>query len=104
PAQPALVLGGRSPNGFNAALTAYACTASRESRGRGAHTIPAMKRRTFLGAALAAPLAARVPAAATGRGAALVANGLDVAVIGAGAFGGWTAIELVRRGARVTLV
>jgi sarcosine oxidase len=27
-----------------------------------------------------------------------------VAVVGAGAFGGWTALELVRRGARVTLV
>ncbi len=29
---------------------------------------------------------------------------LHVAVVGAGAFGGWTALELVRRGARVTLV
>ena len=27
-----------------------------------------------------------------------------VAVIGAGAFGGWTALELLRRGARVTLL
>src|SRR3974377_1835677 len=27
-----------------------------------------------------------------------------VAVIGAGAFGGWTALHLLRRGARVTLV
>jgi len=32
------------------------------------------------------------------------AQGPRVAVIGAGAFGGWTALELVRRGARVTLV
>jgi monomeric sarcosine oxidase len=31
-------------------------------------------------------------------------QGPRVAVIGAGAFGGWTALELVRRGARVTLV
>ena len=31
-------------------------------------------------------------------------RGLRVAVIGAGAFGGWTALELVRRGAQVTLV
>ena len=29
---------------------------------------------------------------------------LHVAVIGAGAFGGWTALHLVERGARVTLV
>src|SRR3977135_3785636 len=29
---------------------------------------------------------------------------LHVAVIGAGAFGGWTALHLLRRGARVTLV
>ena len=29
---------------------------------------------------------------------------MRVAVIGAGAFGGWTALELQRRGARVTLV
>lgn len=31
-------------------------------------------------------------------------SGLSVCVVGAGAFGGWTALELVRRGARVTLV
>jgi glycine/D-amino acid oxidase-like deaminating enzyme len=31
-------------------------------------------------------------------------RGLRVAVIGAGAFGGWTALALVRRGARVTLL
>jgi glycine/D-amino acid oxidase-like deaminating enzyme len=31
-------------------------------------------------------------------------RGLRVVVIGAGAFGGWTALELIRRGARVTLV
>src|SRR3954467_12049407 len=30
--------------------------------------------------------------------------GPRVVVIGAGAFGGWTALELMRRGARVTLV
>jgi glycine/D-amino acid oxidase-like deaminating enzyme len=29
---------------------------------------------------------------------------MRVVVIGAGAFGGWTALELVRRGARVTLI
>ena len=63
-----------------------------------------MKRRTFLGAALAAPLAARLPAGAAGRGEARTADGLEVVVIGAGVFGGWTALDLVRRGARVTLV
>jgi len=31
-------------------------------------------------------------------------RGLHIAVVGAGAFGGWTALFLVRRGARVTLV
>ena len=29
---------------------------------------------------------------------------LRVTVVGAGAFGGWTALELARRGARVTLI
>src|SRR5262249_22474101 len=54
--------------------------------------------RTFLGAALAAPVVtrARIATAAT--------QGPNVAVIGAGVFGGWTALELVRRGARVTLI
>ena len=31
-------------------------------------------------------------------------SGLRVAVVGAGAFGGWSALTLARRGARVTLV
>jgi glycine/D-amino acid oxidase-like deaminating enzyme len=34
----------------------------------------------------------------------LTRRGPRVVVVGAGAFGGWTALELVRRGARVTLV
>lgn len=42
-------------------------------------------------------------AAAVATGAAQ-RTGPRVAVIGAGAFGGWTALELVRRGARVTLI
>jgi glycine/D-amino acid oxidase-like deaminating enzyme len=45
-----------------------------------------------------------VPAAAAFAGTRARAQGPRVAVIGAGAFGGWTALELVRRGARVTLV
>jgi len=63
-----------------------------------------MRRRTFLGAALAAPIAARMRvAAAEERSRDRPAAGLQVVVIGAGAFGGWTALELARRGARVTL-
>jgi glycine/D-amino acid oxidase-like deaminating enzyme len=63
-----------------------------------------MRRRTFLGAALAAPLASgvRVAARETDPGDRSAA-GLEVVVAGAGAFGGWTALELARRGARVTL-
>lgn len=64
-----------------------------------------MRRRTFVGALLAAPLAAGLRAldaapAEVGKAAA----GLRIVVVGAGAFGGWTALELARRGARVTLV
>ena len=63
-----------------------------------------MKRRTFLGAALAAPIVARVRVAASEeRSHERPAAGLEVVVVGAGAFGGWTALELARRGARVTL-
>jgi len=36
--------------------------------------------------------------------ASLASRSPHVVVVGAGAFGGWTALELVRRGARVTLV
>jgi glycine/D-amino acid oxidase-like deaminating enzyme len=63
-----------------------------------------MRRRTFLGAALAAPLAARLSAAAAAPAGGQAARDLEAVVIGAGAFGGWTALDLVRRGARVTLV
>lgn len=57
-----------------------------------------MKRRTLLGTIVAAPVAAalRIPT--------VRADVLDIVVIGAGAFGGWTALELVRRGHRVTLI
>ena len=34
----------------------------------------------------------------------VVIRGMRVAVIGAGAFGGWTALELTRRHAAVTLI
>jgi glycine/D-amino acid oxidase-like deaminating enzyme len=55
-------------------------------------------RRDILKAIAAAPASALL----AGRGAA--AQGPRITVIGAGAFGGWTALELVRSGARVTLV
>jgi sarcosine oxidase len=53
-------------------------------------------------ASLAAPIAAQVAARP---GAPAILKGLpDVVVVGAGAFGGWTALTLRERGARVTLV
>ena len=55
-------------------------------------------RRDFLGALLAASTAGRY------RAPALLGRAPDVVVIGAGAFGGWTAWYLRRLGARVTLV
>lgn len=59
-----------------------------------------MDRRRFLGALAAAPfawsLARHLPASET--------SGPRVVVVGAGAFGGWTALALQRTGARVTLV
>jgi sarcosine oxidase len=51
----------------------------------------------------AAMLPAMVSAESSTRGSAQSA-GPRVVVVGAGAFGGWTALELRRRGARVTLV
>ncbi|MDQ3071519.1 MAG: FAD-dependent oxidoreductase, partial [Acidobacteriota bacterium] len=56
-------------------------------------------RREVLAAGLGIPMTAALAA-----GPAASAQGLRVAVIGAGAFGGWTALALARAGARVTLV
>jgi glycine/D-amino acid oxidase-like deaminating enzyme len=56
-------------------------------------------RRDILAAAVAVPAAAIASKVRRVR-----AQSPRVVVIGAGAFGGWTALELVRRGARVTLV
>jgi sarcosine oxidase len=53
-------------------------------------------RRAFLAGTLAAPLLIRAKASATSK--------LRVVVIGAGAFGGWTALHLLRSGAQVTLL
>ncbi len=58
--------------------------------------IPPMSRRTLLAAAAAAPIGS-----ALGRRRQQKAS---IAVIGAGAFGGWTALHLLRRGVRVTLL
>src|SRR5512145_1252129 len=55
-------------------------------------------RREVLTAGLAVPVTAMLSQVAKN------ARGARVAVIGAGAFGGWTALELLRRGASVTLV
>jgi len=59
-------------------------------------TADAISRRTFVASVVATPLAARL--AAFGRFAD------HVVVVGAGAFGGWTALALLRAGMRVTLV
>lgn len=56
-------------------------------------------RRDILKAAVALPAAAVASASVRAS-----RSGPHVVVIGAGAFGGWTALELVRRGAAVTLV
>jgi sarcosine oxidase len=55
-----------------------------------------LSRRTFLAGSLAAPFLTRVKASS--------ASKLRVVVIGAGAFGGWTAHHLLRGGAEVTLL
>ena len=64
-----------------------ACPANRR---RGA------SRRSVLKAAVALPLADAL--------AAVPADTPHIAVVGAGAFGGWTALHLLRQGARVTLL
>ena len=68
-------------------------------------TSPKIDRRQVLasglaaaGAAAAAPVAAQVSAPAIAR------NLPDIVVVGAGAFGGWTALTLRERGAKVTMV
>ena len=68
----------------------------------------AHNRRQVLASGLALTAAANIPAVAraTASGSAPAINHRlpDVVVVGAGAFGAWTALELRERGARVTLV
>ena len=58
-----------------------------------------MRRRTFLSSLLTVPLAGLF----AGRAAARKVDRPRIVVVGAGAFGGWTALNLLRNGARVTL-
>jgi glycine/D-amino acid oxidase-like deaminating enzyme len=60
-----------------------------------------VSRRTFVGSVVAAPLVARLRLAG---GAAAPGSQERVVVVGAGAFGGWTALMLRRAGVRVTLL
>ena len=55
-------------------------------------------RRTFIASVAAVPIAARLDARAPSD------SSPRVVVVGAGAFGGWTALRLTQLGARVTLV
>jgi glycine/D-amino acid oxidase-like deaminating enzyme len=58
-----------------------------------------MRRRTFIGSLLASSVST------LGFNSALAQSGKPhIAVVGAGAFGGWTALKLLRSGARVTLL
>ena len=69
---------------------------------------PKVSRRTFVGAAVVAGAAGASPAqtGANGSSAARSVNsaGVDVAVVGAGVFGAWTARHLQTRGLRVALI
>jgi len=61
-------------------------------------------RRRLLKAAAVAPLARALAPASAAESGQTSASGLRVAVVGAGAFGGWAALHLLRRGATVTLL
>jgi len=71
-------------------------------------TIESGTRRDFLagaGASVVASTLGLAPRAPAARNASAVGSGLsDVAVIGAGAFGAWTALTLRERGAKVTMI
>jgi glycine/D-amino acid oxidase-like deaminating enzyme len=63
-------------------------------------------RRTFLGTGIAAAAPALRAATPTGasQGVAVSKALPDIVVVGAGAFGSWTALSLIERGAKVTLL
>ncbi len=69
-----------------------------------------MSRRAFIATAVAAPLTSRLgilgaPSERVASGGSAVRRSREhVVVVGAGAFGGWTALALLRAGIRVTLV
>ena len=72
-----------------------------------------ISRRTFIGSVVAAPLASRIGAEGEAHAPAALDEDVGavarrdrehVVVIGAGAFGGWSALALLRAGMRVTLV
>ncbi len=58
-----------------------------------------IRRRTFLGSMIAAPVSVSIPGLVAAQSAKP-----HIAVAGAGAFGGWTALNLLRSGAKVTLI
>lgn len=60
-----------------------------------------LSRRTFLKHTMLLSAAGIAP---PGTGSGASTGRMHVAVIGAGAFGGWTALQLMRKGARVTLI
>jgi glycine/D-amino acid oxidase-like deaminating enzyme len=65
---------------------------------------PGISRRAFVGAIASAPLVAALGAMPTERGEEVRGAREHVVVVGAGAFGGWTALALRRAGYRVTLI
>lgn len=84
----------------------------KDERQRDPTSAPAeVSRRTFVAAVVAVPLASRLgrlglggPREGVARGVASHTSQDHVVVVGAGAFGGWTALALLRAGMRVTLV
>jgi glycine/D-amino acid oxidase-like deaminating enzyme len=64
----------------------------------------ALTRRDLLRAGGACLALAAAPGLALGSGGGRPGKGRRVVVVGAGAFGGWTALHLLRSGARVTLI
>lgn len=64
---------------------------------------PKVSRRTFVGAAVAAGVATQARAQ-TGPGKVGAGSTFDVAIVGSGVFGAWTARHLLSRGLRVALI